>query len=168
MKAIDYKKYSVKPFQILIEQMLVSKKLDKADLDVKLNEINPLLDLETSRLRGKTFFNVVKKSSLDLKDVIERFFVDIPSTKLGSFESSENALEDLFGSFFNSKSDLVNASGIKETRLNELFKNKFESIYSYEVFALAISFGLEPVILFEYFYSNGQRPVVGSKEESNT
>lgn len=38
-----------------------------------------------------------------------------------------------------------------ETTLNELFKNKFNRIYAYEVCALAIAFDIEPHILFESF-----------------
>ena len=66
-----------------------------------------------------------------------------------------------------------------ETTLNELFKNKFNRIYAYEVCALAIAFDIEPHILFEsfmiswftfnrhhglsqrQFYGDGERPILG-------
>jgi len=161
MKKIDYKLYNASSFNNFIKGQLSLTFNDKSVLSQKLKQVESLLEAETTRLTGKTFFVITTSLGLNLADICKQFFKNIPSTKLKSLKSSENKLEDLFGIFFNAKTDLVTASCIMETTLNELFKNKFDRIYAYEVCALAIAFGIEPHILFEYFYGDGERPVIG-------
>ena len=166
MKKIDYKLYSANAFNVFIKGELSSFINDESLLNQKMQQVESLLEGETTRLTGKTFFTITNLLDLNLAHICTQFFKNLPSTKLKSFKRSDNKLEDLFGIFFNVKTDLVNASCIMETTLNELFKNKFNRIYAYEVCALAIAFDIEPHILFEYFYGDGERPIIGLLSKS--
>lgn len=70
-------------------------------------------------------------------------------------------MQGIFKPMINSKRQLSEASGIKETRLGEIFDERFEEMYAYEVFGLATAAGLKASQLFNYFYGDGSRPVVG-------
>lgn len=161
MIKLDYKLYSTISFHSFLKKYVNETYKNRPILSQKIEAIDSLLEKETAKLTAKTFFNVIKSLELDLKIICVLFFKTIPSIKLTSIKPSENKLNDLLGPYFNSKLELVTASGIKETTLKELFDNKFNRIYAYEVCAIAISFGIEPHILFEYFYGDGERPVIG-------
>lgn len=161
MIKLDYKLYNTISFRSFLKKYVNENYETSSVIFQKIEIIDLFLEKETAKLTAKTFFNVVKSLELDLKIICDLFFKTIPSTKLKSIKSSENRLQDLLGPHFNSKLELVIASGIKETTLNELFHNKFDRIYAYELSAIAISFGIEPQILFNYFYGDGERPIIG-------
>ncbi|MCY4778553.1 hypothetical protein ORI89_02745 [Sphingobacterium sp. UT-1RO-CII-1] len=162
MNKVDYKLYNTASFREFLKGQLRNTHQNLITLETQLEKMDSLLTSEKSRLTAKTFFHVIKALQLNLKELCDLFFANIPSTRLKKIKRSENRLEDLLGPYFNSKRELVIASGLKETTLNELFDNKFHRIYAYEVYAIAISFGIEPHLLFEYFYGNGKRPIIGS------
>ena len=161
MIKLDYKLYNTISFRSFLKGYVNEKYKNLPVLSQKMEAIDWLLEKETAKLTAKTFFNVIRSLELDLKTICDLFFKTIPSIKLKSIKSSKNKLEDLLGSYFNSKLELVTASGIKETTLNELFDNKFDRLYAYEACAIAISFGIEPAVLFDYFYGDGPRPIIG-------
>lgn len=161
MIKLDYKLYNTVSFRSFLKRYINENYNTSSALSQKIEIIDLFLEKETAKLTAKTFFNVIKSLELDLEIICNLFFKTIPSTKLKSIKSSKNKLEDLLGPYFNSKLELVTSSGIKETTLNELFDNKFDRIYAYELSAIAISFGIEPHIMFNYFYGDGERPIIG-------
>ncbi|WP_312330782.1 hypothetical protein [Sphingobacterium sp.] len=161
MIKLDYKLYNTVSFRSFLKKHINENYKTPSALSRKIEIIDLFLEKETAKLTAKTFFNVIKSLELDLKIICNLFFKTIPSTKLKSIKSSKNKLENLLGPYFNSKLELVTASGIKETTLNELFDNKFDRIYAYELSAIAISFGIEPHVMFNYFYGDGERPIIG-------
>ncbi len=161
MIKLDYKLYNTISFRFFLKEYLNENYKTLPALPEKIKIVDVFLEKETAKLTAKTFFNLVKYLELDLKTICDLFFKTIPSIKLKSIKTSKNKLEDLLGFYFNSKLELVTASGIKETTLNELFDNKFDRLYAYEACAIAISFGIEPAVLFNYFYGDGPRPVIG-------
>lgn len=161
MIKLDYRLYNTVAFRSFIKEYVNENYKNLPILSRKIEMLDLLLENETAKLTARTFFNVIKYLELDLKTICNLFFRTIPSIELKSIKSSGNKLKNLLGPYFNSKLELVSASGIKETTLNELFENKFDRIYAYEVCAIAISFGIEPHILFNYFYGDGERPIIG-------
>lgn len=162
MESINYQLFNKESLKSYLKKEIIKKYKPKSIHKEKLTMIDSILSNETTKLSAKTFYTIIKKLELDIRLITNHFFKGLPSSKLRSIRLYENKLENLFNIYFNSKSDLVAASRIKETRLLELFKNKFDTIYAYEVCAIAISFGIEPHQLFEYFYGEGKRPVIGS------
>jgi len=159
---IDYKKYNSQTFKSLTDEILTNNfrgKMSYGETQVKVNQI---LKNETARLTAKSFYNVILLLNQKVDIVCRRFFQGHPAKKLESLEQSPNKLQNLFNPLLNSRAQLSKASGIKETRLGELFQKKFDEIYASEIYGLAIAAGLKPSQLFDYFYGDGERPVVGA------
>ena len=111
MIKLDYKLYNTISFRSFLKGYINEKYKNLPVLSQKMEAIDWLLEKETAKLTAKTFFNVIRSLELDLKTICDLFFKTIPSIKLKSIKSSKNKLEDLLGSYFNSKLELVTASG---------------------------------------------------------
>lgn len=158
----DYKKYNLNEFKKFIEVVLDKKHKGKFSYSDIKRQIDDILENETAKLSAKSFYKVTLVLYEDVDKTCNQFFKGYPAFKLASLQQHSNKMEGLFSPLINSKKQLSDASGIKETRLGEVFKKRFEEMYAYEVYGLSIAGGLNPSQLFEYFYGNGPRPVIGS------
>ncbi|GGH10450.1 hypothetical protein FAZ19_01215 [Sphingobacterium alkalisoli] len=158
---IDYQKYNLDSFKLFVENILSKKFKGKFNYSDIKGRVETILLGETSRLTAKSFRNVISTLDEDFDKFCKLFFKNHPASKLKSLENNTNKLEILFNPLLNSKAQLSKASCIKETRLGELFKNRFNELYAYEAYGLAIAVGLKPSQLFNYFYGDGERPLVG-------
>ena len=160
---IDYKKYNLESFKSYTESILNKKYKGKFSYSDIKEKIEGILKGETSKLSAKSFYEVIL--ALDehenLDNLCKNFFKGHPAFKLTSLENHKNKIQTLFKPMINSKRELSGASGIKETRLGEVFDERYNEMYSYEVYGLAIAGGLKPSQLFDYFYGDGPRPLVG-------
>src|SRR5690606_28259922 len=126
---------------------------------------NILID-ETSKLSALSFYKVLQIIGDDFDTVCMVFFKDHSAFRLESLNHNANKLDSLFSPLINSRKELSKASFIKETRLSELFKKRFDQLYAYEAFGLSIAAGLKPSQLFDYFYGSGNRPLIGCAPNS--
>lgn len=159
---IDYKQYNLHVFRELAGEILTANFRGKMNYGEIQERVNKILKDETTRLTAKSFYNVILLLNQSVDIVCRRFFHGHLAKKLESLEQSPNKLQNLFNPLLNSRAQLSKASGIKETRLGELLQKKFDEIYASELYGLAIAAGLKPSQLFEYFYGDGERPVVGA------
>src|SRR5690606_31741602 len=157
----DYKNYNFNSFKRFATDLIDKKYKGKFFYSDIKEQIKSILEGETSKLSAKSFYKVVLVLDEDLDKLCKQFFKDHPAFQLNSLENLTNKMQGLFRPMINSKKQLSEASGIKETRLGEVFDERFEEMYSYEVYGLATAAGLEPSQLFEYFYGDGPRPIVG-------
>jgi len=158
---IDYKQFNLKSFKEFVDKILTDKFRGKMDYGEIQKKVKQILKDETTRLTAKSFYNVLLLLNQSVDILCCKFFQGHPAKKLESLGQSPNKLQNLFNPLLNSRAQLSKASGIKETRLGELFQKKFDEIYASEVYGLAIAAGLKPSQLFNYFYGDGERPVVG-------
>jgi len=156
----DYKNYNLISFKHFIGDILNKKHKGKFNYSDIKEQIESILEDETSRLSARSFYNVVSVLDEDIDNLCKIFFKSHPAFKLTSLENHKNKMQGLFKPMINSKRQLSEASGIKETRLGEVFDERYDEMYSYEVYGLAIAGGLKPSQLFDYFYGDGLRPVV--------
>lgn len=157
----DYKNFNLKSFKDFIEIILEKKFRGKFNYSEINTTIENILINETSKLTAFSFYKVLQIIGDDFDKICLAFFKDHSAFKLESLNHNANKLDNLFAPLINSRKELSKASSIKETRLSELFKKRFDHLYAYEAFGLSIAAGLKPSQLFEYFYGDGPRPVIG-------
>lgn len=139
----DYKKYNLISFKRFVENILDKKHKGKFSYSDIKQQILAVLEKDTSKLSAKSFYKVILVLDEDLDKICERFFEGHPARKLDSLEKHANKMQRLFGPLMNSRKQLSEASGIKDTRLGEVFKERFEEMYAYEVFGLAVAGGFK-------------------------
>ncbi|MCW8310846.1 hypothetical protein K7A41_06395 [Sphingobacterium sp. InxBP1] len=157
----DYKKFNLKSFIDFIEVILEKKFRGKFNYSEIKSQIENTLDNETSKLTALSFYKVLKIINEDIDKTCIAFFKGHTAYKLESLNHNANKLSNLFTPLLNSRKDLSKASSIKETRLGEIFEKRFDQLYAYEAYGLSVAAGLKPSQLFEYFYGDGERPMIG-------
>ena len=160
-QTIDYKTFNLKSFKGFIEIILEKKFRGKFNYSEINSKIENILIKETSKLSALSFYKVLQIIGDDFDKMCMTFFKNYSAFKLESLNHNANKLDSLFSPLINSRKELSKASAIKETRLSELFKKRFERLYAYEAFGLSIAAGLKPSQLFNYFYGDGERPIIG-------
>ncbi|MNJ96980.1 hypothetical protein D3C87_147150 [compost metagenome] len=158
---IDYKLFNLKSFKGFIEVVLEKKFRGKFNYSEIKNKIEGILINETSKLTALAFYKTLQIVNNDFDKMCIAFFKGHPAYKLESLNHNANRLDNLFTPLLNSRKELSKASSIKETRLGELFTKRFDQLYAYEAYGLSIAAGLKPSQLFDYFYGEGERPVIG-------
>ncbi|TYR36913.1 helix-turn-helix transcriptional regulator [Sphingobacterium phlebotomi] len=106
------------------------------------------------------FYKIIKCTSLDFDDSCAEIFKDIDITNYESKWQSELGIF-LFG-YFKPLSYLQEKTGIDGVRLNKLLTDKKKRPYAAELYLIAKALNLKPSQLFDYFYGDGERPVVGA------
>ena len=71
------------------------------------------------------------------------------------------SIVNLISRYLNSQNQISESSKVSSKRFNRLFAGELKELYADEVYGLAKAFDLKPNQLFDYFYDNGERPVVG-------
>lgn len=151
MKEINPNLYNLSTFHSLITKQLKQAYNHKGTLNQKIKLVDLLLEKETSPITGATFFAIIDTMNLDVVQICQLFFEDIPAAPL---KLSDHGMRNLFGFSYRNICELAQASCLTTIRLEQLIKQHFTHIYAYEIYALATAFGLEAHLLFEYLYSN--------------
>lgn len=108
-----------------------------------------------------SFYSVLKLLDLDVDLLSEKFFKNHKFSPLDLTPESDNRLKDFLSPYILDVKTVSNAANIENTRLSRLLSGEFTHLYPNEVYGLSKAFGLNSSQLFEYFYGNGSRPVVG-------
>lgn len=164
MKNSEQKLYSAKSFANLLKQQIASTLNEASMVNEKSKLVDFMLEKEDRKLTAKTFFVVTLALGLDLAAICNQFFKNFSATRL---QSSTNEFDKLFGIFFNTKQDLAAATGLNESRINNLLKKSLDDAYAYELCSLAIAFGLAPHTLFEYCFGGKKERFVLKLELSD-
>lgn len=130
---------------------------EKRKLEKEIDKLLGTRDL----VLGKTFYTIVNLVKLDIDDVCLNLFSNETSSNITLFPESENKINDFISTYLGDLKLVSEASGIEYNRLTKLFNGEYKNAYPQDVNGLAIAYGLKPSQLFEYFYGNGKRPIVG-------
>ena len=159
---IDYQEYNLNKFKEFINSILTKQLKGSFTFGESRDKVYSIMENDTAKLSGQAFYSVIILLNQNLETSCQHFFKNHPAKLLNSVSSnSTSRLRDLLAPHLNSRLELSKASQIGNTRLGELFNETKGVIYACEVYGLAIAFGIKPHILFEYFYGDGERPVIG-------
>lgn len=108
-----------------------------------------------------TFYHALQALELDIDKTSEKFFKNHMFTLINLRPETDNRLRDFLAPHILGVKNVSVATNIEYTRLSRLLSGEFSHLYPNEVYGLAKAFSLNPSTLFEYFYGDGPRPVVG-------
>lgn len=63
--------------------------------------------------------------------------------------------------YLNSQNQISDSSKIIAKRFNRLFSGELNGLYADEIYGLSQALARKPSQLFEYFYGEGERPIIG-------
>lgn len=138
---------------------------NKSEMRKLEKEIDKLLGTR-SLILGKTFYDVIKLLNLNIDTVCFSLFPKV-SSKLNLFPESDNKIYNFISSYIGDLKLLSKATGIEYNRLTKLFNGEYKNAYPEDVNGIAIAFNLKPSQLFEYFYGDGERPIIGLPSSSD-
>lgn len=146
-------------FKIFILKSL-TKKYSSGEKRKLEKEIDKLLGTRELVL-GKTFYTIVNLVKLDINEVCLNLFSNATPSNLILFPDSDNKINNFISTYLGDLRLVSEASGIEYNRLTKLFNGEYKNAYPEDVNGLAIAYGLKPSQLFEYFYGEGPRPIIG-------
>ncbi|MBD1431768.1 helix-turn-helix transcriptional regulator [Sphingobacterium sp. DN00404] len=130
---------------------------EKRELELRIKEL-----LGTRRnILARNFYDVITLLSLDIDLICEKLFKEHKFTPIRAVGDSSNKLRLFLSIFLQDITRIASATGIENSRLTRLLSGEFKNLYPDEIYGLAKAFGLKPSQLFDYFYGDGKRPVVG-------
>ncbi len=157
----EYKDIKIKKFRQYIDSLLKTRFPKKSEYDRERDKIQDLIVSEGSELYGKMFYLVIMELDDDINKACDALFFDHRWELLGNLKEDATKLAQFLYSYTRSDRKIATASGIKNVQLNRVKNGINEDLYAFEVYGLAKAFDLKPSELFDYFYGNGPRPVVG-------
>lgn len=162
----EYKKQYILIFKNELIDFISKKKHAEREITKEIENIEKLLS-DKVFLMGKRFYDFSVEYDFDLNIFCKKVFASSKANKLNLVIESENLLKALVHPFLHSQSDFYTAADIDKTRFSRLLKlNKLNELYADEVYGLAIAFNLLPSQLFEYFYGDCERPIIGLLSKS--
>ena len=121
-------------------------------------KVNKLFNDKNTLLYADEFYIIIKSINLEFDSSCDKIF---QSSQITSPENKwESKLGQLLFDIFKPQSYLENATGIKNVRLNKLLTDINKRPYAEELYLIAKLLQLKPSQLFEYFYGNGERPII--------
>lgn len=158
-----YKDFKLKQFREYLYKKIKDSDLSRSDKEDKKSEIQDLImKYGGDNFAGKMFYITLKNLDGDIDQACESLFHDYvypgitPSTKL----SSKFAI--FVSGICLNDGDIASAIGSSGSRISRVRNNTHDTdFYPFQVYALAKISGILPSQLFEYFYGNGERPIIG-------
>lgn len=157
----DYKRNKFVSFKKYINLLIKRRYPRKEEYELNQDKYQSLISSLGDELYGQTFYTILKRLEEDIDKACSTLFEDYNWTKIEKTTSAGTKLAQLVSSITKSETEIATAAGIKKVRFNRVKNSEVEDLYAYEVYGLAKSFDLKPSQLFDYFYGDGERPVVG-------
>lgn len=160
----EYKIIKLKEFRAFIYSVLKTKFSKKPEQEEEKDKIQNLISENGADLFGKMFYLVLKRIGEDIDLTCELLFSDYDYPGLTKPQQDQTKLATFISGITLSDGELAGAIGTNPTHFSRA-KNYIneEQLFAFEVYALAKISNIQPSILFEYFYGDGERPVVGFK-----
>jgi hypothetical protein len=131
---------------------------EKRDFELRVKEL-----LGTRKnILARNFYDVITLLGLDIDLICEKLFKKHKFKLIRHVGDSSNKLRFFLSIFLQDVTQIALATGIENSRITRLLSGEFKNLYPDEVYGLAKAFDLKPSQLFEYFYGDGERPVVGA------
>lgn len=157
----DYKSNIVKLFRRYIDDILKGLYKNKHQRDPIRDEIQDVIASQGGELFGNIFYTILKKLEVDIDDACNVLFSELEPTPLKDLDGDESKLAKFLVPYTRTDSEVSEASLIDGARFSRVKNKLLPDLYAFEVHGLAKAFGLKPSQLFDYFYGDGPRPVVG-------
>ncbi len=151
---------NLRKFKKYILEILKKKFTDSEKYKEANDFVTKVLAGSSPKLDGKIFYNILTYIGLDIDETCTEYFESNNAYTLKSLAPSENLFYNLISPFINSQNQVSDSSNIKGKRFNRLFSGELTELYAQEINDLAIALNNNPSQLFEYFYNNGERPIV--------
>ncbi|TJZ60059.1 hypothetical protein FAZ15_14335 [Sphingobacterium olei] len=116
---------------------------------------------DRSFIMGKVFNAVANIAEIDIDLLCSELFEDYKWELVIDLSKAKTKLQAFIMIYANSNNSISTASGMEKSRFSRLQNGELQELYADEVYGLAKAFGLKPSQLFNYFYGDGERPVVG-------
>lgn len=143
----------------IIEEVLNERK-ENSNLNDLLDSVVTLLGTRKT-IRGAVFYEISVLIGINIDILCERVFRNTKYKLLIDLSKAKTKLHAFMMIHSNSDRKISDLTGIETSRLSRLQDGKIKDMYVDEVYALASIFGLKPSQLFEYFYGDGERPIIG-------
>lgn len=157
----DFKRNKFISFKKYINSLIKRRYPRKAEYELNQDKYQSLISSLGDELYGKTFYTILKELEEDIDKASSTLFKDYNWTKIEKTELASTKLAQFISSITKSEAEIAEAAGIKKARFNRVKNSEVEDLYAWEVYGLAKALGLKPSQLFDYFYGDGERPVVG-------
>lgn len=112
-------------------------------------------------IRGAIFLEISILTGIDIDILCARVFSNTTYELLVDLSKAKTKLHAFMMIHSNSDRKISELTGIETSRLSRLQDGKIKDMYADEVYSIASIFGLKPSQLFDYFYGNGERPIIG-------
>lgn len=157
----DYKTTKFIFFKKHINSLIKRRYPRKEEYELNRDKYQSLISSLGDELYGRTFYTILKRLEGDIDKACSTLFEDYNWTKIKKTTSGGTKLAQLVSSITKSEAEIATAAGIKKVRFNRVKNSEVEDLYAYEIYGLAKAFGLKPSQLFDYFYGDGERPLIG-------
>ncbi|HWK99308.1 MAG TPA: helix-turn-helix transcriptional regulator [Parapedobacter sp.] len=157
----DYKYIKIKEFRKYVDEILRRRFPRKTGFEKERDKIQDLIVAEGVELYGKMYYLVLCELQHDIDKACDDLFSDYSYERLEDLDDGATKLAQFLHDRTRSDRKISTAAGIEKGRLNRVKNGKTEDLYAFEVYGLAKAFNLKPSQLFDFFYGNGPRPVVG-------
>lgn len=159
----DYKDIKFKEFRKYSYELIRSCNLNKVAKEDKKDTIQDLIARNGGDIfSGLMFYLVLKELDADINIACEDLFHDY------TYPGMKSPAEDLtkFAKFISGISltdgEIASAIGASGSRISRIrHANDGTDFYPYQVYALAKISQIQPSQLFDYFYGDGERPMIG-------
>ncbi|AIM36174.1 hypothetical protein KO02_05295 [Sphingobacterium sp. ML3W] len=131
---------------------------EKRDLE---KEINQKIGTREFVL-AKIFYAIIKQLGLNIDEtclILLPIAQSLPDLNL--FPNKENKLNSFISTYSKELKEIADSAGIEYNRFIKLHNGEYSNLYPNDVNGLAIAFNILPSQLFEYFYGDGERPMIG-------
>lgn len=110
---------------------------------------------------GEVFYEVILKLHLDINIITKDLFSKKGEKKMSFIGEQDNKFRDFISPFTIEMKEIAKIMDAIPSRATKLKTGESKVLYPHEVYGLAIAFGLKPSQLFDYFYGDAERPIVG-------
>ena len=162
-ETIDYKDFKIKEFRNYLYKCIEKSPLKKNERDDKKFEIQGLIvEHGGDNFTGKMFYVTLKHLDQDIDLACENLFHDYNYPGIKQSYEGMNKFSVFVSGICLNDADIASAIGASGSRISRIRNSTDETdFYPFQVYALAKISGILSNQLFEYFYGNGKRPIVG-------
>jgi|GEM_PF-419653 len=159
----DYKYIKFKEFRKYVYDLIRSCSLSKVAKEDKKDQIQDLIARNGGDIfSGLMFYLVLKELDRDINIACMDLFHDYKYPGMKSPAENLTRFAKFISGISLSDGEIASAIGASGSRISRIrHSNDDTDFYPYQVYALAKISQIKPSQLFEYFYGDGPRPMIG-------
>ena len=163
IESSDYKDIKFKEFREYLYNNIKKSKLNKDNKEETKDRIQDLITKNGSdKFFGKMFYITLTELKKDIDIACEDLFHDYEYEGIKPTNKNNSKFSIFVSGISLNDADIANAIGASGSRVSRVRNNTDETdFYPYQVYALAKISNILASQLFDYFYGDGERPVIG-------